>query len=326
LKLGVFTPVFNEFGFEDMLNRAQQLGLQTVEIGTGGNPGTAHLDLDKLLANPSERLDYLAKVAEHGLQISAFSCHNNPISPDETTAREADETLRKTIRLAELMHVPVVNEFSGVTGGTTGDQALNWPVIAWPTEYRDIYNYEWERHLIPYWRGINSIAEASGVTIGIELHGGFLCHTPHTMLKLREATGKAIACNLDPSHMWWQGINPVAAIKILGEAGAIVHFHAKDIYMDQDNINMYGVTDTQPYEDMKSRSWTFRSVGYGHSAKDWADMISALRLYDYNHAISIEHEDPLMSVDEGLHHAVTTLKSVMIEENPGAAWWTGDTI
>ncbi len=420
MKLGVFTPVFDNLSFDEMIAKAEKLGLQAVEIGTGGNPGTAHLKIDDLLASSEKRKEYLAKLDAHGLEISALSCHNNPISPikevaqtaDETlrktirlaelmnvpvvnefsgisisalschnnpispikeVAQTADETLRKTIRLAELMNVPVVNEFSGISAGNDTDKGVSWPTLPWPTEYTDVYNYQWEKKLIPYWKDINHVAENSGVKIGIELHGGFLCHTPYTMLKLREATGNAIGCNLDPSHMWWQGIDPVAAIKILGKAGALHHFHAKDTYLDQatgnaigcnldpshmwwqgidpvaaikilgkagalhhfhakdtyldqDNINMYGLTDMQPYSNVQTRAWTFRSVGYGHDLKTWSDMMSALRLYGYDHVVSIEHEDPLMSVDEGLQAAVRNLQSVLIKETPGDMWWTGDTI
>lgn len=326
MKLGVFTPVFNALSFDEMIKKAQSLGLEAVEIGTGGNPGTAHIQVEELLASSEKRKEYLQKLNHHGLTISAFSCHNNPISPLPEVAKKADETLRKTIQLAELMQVPVVNGFSGISGGNETDTQVNWPTLPWPTEYADNYQFQWEKRLIPYWRKINHVAENSGVKIGIELHGGFLCHTPYTMLKLREATGKAIGCNLDPSHMWWQGIDPVGAIKILGKAGALHHFHAKDTYLDQDNINLYGLTDMQPYENVQSRAWTFRTVGYGHDLKTWSDMMSALRLYGYDHVVSIEHEDPLMSVDEGLHQAVKNLTSVLIKETPSGMWWTGDTI
>lgn len=321
MKLGVFTPLFNSISFDEMIDEVAKKGLQTVEIGTGGSPGNAHLDIDKLLASSEARAEYLAKLADKGLEISALSCHNNPISPVKEVAAEADELLRKTIKLASLLQVPVVNGFSGVAGGNASDTTVNWPTIPWPTEYDDSYTYQWEQKLIPYWQGINAEAEAAGVKIGIELHGGFLAHTPYTMLKLREATGKAIGCNLDPSHLWWQGIDPVAAVKILGEAGAIHHFHAKDTYLDQDNINMYGLMDMQPYGHVKTRAWTFRSVGCGHDLKVWSDIISALRVYGYDYVISIEHEDPIMSIDEGLTRAITNLKSIMIHEQPSAMWW-----
>lgn len=326
MKLGVFTPVFDQLTFDEMIQKAEKLGLQAVEIGTGGNPGSAHINVEELLASADKRKEYLAKLEAHGLEISAFSCHNNPISPIKEVAALADETLRKTIRLAELMHVPVVNGFSGISASNDSDKGISWPTLPWPTEYLDNYNYQWEKKLIPYWKEINHVAENSGVKIGIELHGGFLCHSPYTMLKLREATGKAIGCNLDPSHMWWQGIDPVAAIKILGKEGAIHHFHAKDTYLDQDNINMYGLTDMQPYTNVQTRAWTFRSVGYGHDLKTWSDMMSTLRLYGYDHVVSIEHEDPLMSINEGLQAAVLNLQSVLIKETPGDLWWMGDTI
>ena len=321
MKLGVFTPLFNQLSFEEMIDAVAKKGLQTVEIGTGGYPGDAHLKIDTLLASSDARKEYLAKLADKGLEISALSCHNNPIAPDPQVAQTADELLRKTIKLASLMNVPVVNGFSGVSGGNPTDTQVNWPVLPWPTEYEDNYNYQWENKLIPYWKGINQDAEAAGVKIGIELHGGFLAHTPYTMLKLRDAAGKAIGCNLDPSHLWWQGIDPVAAIKILGKENAIHHFHAKDTYLDQDNINMHGLTDMQPYGDVQTRAWTFRSVGCGHDLKEWSDMISALRLYGYDYVLSIEHEDPIMSIDEGLTRAVTNLKSIMIKDQPSDMWW-----
>lgn len=321
MKLGVFTPLFNQLSFEEMIDAVSKKGIQMVELGTGGNPGAAHVDVDKLLVSSDARKEYLAKLADKGLGISAFSCHNNPISPIAKEAQESDETLRKTIKLASLMNVPVVNGFSGIAAGNATDTQVNWPVLPWPTEYDDNYNYQWDQKLIPYWKGINTEAEAAGVKIGIELHGGFLAHTPYTMLKLREATGKAIGCNLDPSHLWWQGIDPVAAIKILGKENAIHHFHAKDTYLDQDNINMYGLTDMQPYGNVQTRAWTFRSVGCGHDLKEWSDMVSTLRLYGYDYVMSIEHEDPIMSVDEGLTRAVTNLKSIMIKDQPSEMWW-----
>lgn len=321
MKLGVFTPLFNHLSFEEMIEAAAGKGLEAVEIGTGGSSGDAHLAIDELLSSDDLRKEYLAKLADKGLSISALSCHNNPISPLPSVSNEADILLGKTIKLASLMNVLVVNGFSGGSVGNETDTQVNWPVLPWPTEYEDNYTYQWERKLIPYWKEINQLSESAGVKIGIELHGGFLCHTPYTMLRLRETTGKAIGCNLDPSHLWWQGIDPVAAIKILVEKYAIHHFHAKDIYLDQDNINMYGLTDMQPYSEVKTRAWTFRSVGCGHDLKTWSDMISTLRLYGYDHVLSIEHEDPLMSIDEGLTRAVTNLRALMFKEQPTNMWW-----
>src|SRR5699024_6011902 len=235
--------------------------------------------------------------------------------------KESDEALRKTIELAAMMGVPVVNAFSGTPAGNETDTSVNWPVTPWPEEYSEIKEWQWENRLVPYWKEIGELAEAHDVKIGLELHGGFLVHSPHTMLELRRRTNTYIGANLDPSHMWWQGIEPVAAIKILGREGAIHHFHAKDTYIDRENLNMHGYLDMNPYGKIKDRSWTFRSVGLGHSMDEWADMMSALRTYGYDHVVSIEHEDGLMSIEEGFQTAVRNLQRVIIKEEPAAMWW-----
>ncbi len=321
MKLGVFAVLFSDLSFEEMLDRAKESGLKAVEIGTGGYPGSAHCNVDELLESEDKRKEYMKKVQDRGLSISAFSCHGNPISPDEEFANQCHEDFVKTVKLASLLDVPVVNTFSGTPGGHEGDQSPNWPVTPWPSEYSDTLDWQWNEKLIPYWKEQGKFAEEHGVKIGLELHAGFLVHTPYTMLKLREATSPAVGANLDPSHLWWQGIDPVAAIKILGNEDAIHHFHAKDTYIDQDNVNMYGLTDMQPYSNVKTRAWTFRSVGYGHGTQEWSNIISALRTYGYDYVISIEHEDPIMSINEGFSQAVKNLKSVIIEEQPAEMWW-----
>ena len=321
MKLGVFTVLFGQKTFEEMLDYVAASGLKTIEIGTGGYPGNAHCPLDELLESEEKRQGYMEAIQSRGLTISAFSCHGNPISPDEKMARESDENLVKSIKLAALMNVPVVNTFSGTAGDHEGAKYPNWPVAPWPNEYADVLKWQWEEKLIPYWKKIAALADEHHVKIGLELHGGFLVHTPYTLLKLREATSDAIGANLDPSHLWWQGIEPVGAIKILGKAGAIYHFHAKDTYLDQDNINMYGLTDMQPYGNIQERAWNFRSVGCGHSLQEWSDIMSALRTYGYDYVVSIEHEDPLMSIEEGFQRAVSNLKTVLINESPTDLWW-----
>lgn len=321
MKLGVFTVLFSDKNLDEMLDYVKASGVEAVEIGTGCYPGNAHCSLEELLGNKEKQNEFLEKVASRGLTISAFSCHGNPISPDAAFAAESHETLVSTIKLANEMNVPVVNCFSGTAGDHEDAKYPNWPVAPWPNEYNDVLKWQWEQKLIPYWKEVGELAQSLNVKIGLELHGGFLVHTPYTLLKLREETCDAIGANLDPSHLWWQGIDPVGAIKILGKAGAIHHFHAKDTYLDQDNINMYGLTDMQPYGEIQSRAWNFRSVGCGHSMQEWSDMISALRTYGYDYVVSIEHEDPIMSVEEGFLRAVTNLKSVLIKEQPTNMWW-----
>ncbi|MED4754848.1 sugar phosphate isomerase/epimerase [Brevibacillus choshinensis] len=321
MKLGVFTVLFGEKSFEEMLDHVQAAGLEAVEIGTGGYPGNAHCNPDELLANPEKRRAYKKAVEDRGLVISALSCHGNPLTPDKAFARESHETFLKTVQLAEKLEVPVVNCFSGTAGDHEGALFPNWPVAPWPNEYRDVLTWQWENKLIPYWKESAAYAVSHHVKVALELHGGFLVHTPGTLLKLREQVGEGIGANFDPSHMWWQGIDPVAAIKILGKEKAIYHFHAKDTYIDQDKVNMYGLTDMNSYAKLNERAWYFRTVGYGHDQQTWANMMSALRMNGYDYVVSIEHEDAIMSIEEGFQRAVHNLQQVILREPVNNLWW-----
>ena len=153
------------------------------------------------------------------------------------------------------------------------------------------------------------------------MHPGFIVYNTDTALKLRNACGEQIGVNFDPSHLFWQGIDPVYAIRKLGDAGAIFHFHAKDCKIDEINTKTTGVLDTKNYTDELNRSWIFRTIGYGHNAEIWKEMISALRLIGYDGALSIEHEDSLMSTEEGFKKAVWFLQQCIIRETPGPAYW-----
>lgn len=321
MKLGVFTVLFSDKNVDEMLDYVASMGIEAVELGTGGYTGDAHCKVDELLADEQKQKDFLEKIAGRGLMISALSCHGNPLHPQKTMAEEADTVFIKTLQLASKLGVPVVNTFSGCPGDHEDAKYPNWPVAPWPNEYQEILKWQWEEKIIPYWKEKAALAEQLNVKIGLELHGGFSVHTPATLLRLREACGPAIGANLDPSHMWWQGIDPVESIKILGRENAIHHFHAKDTIIDQPNTNRNGLTDMTSYSDMQNRSWYFRTVGFGHDAKVWADIISTLRLYGYDYVVSIEHEDGLMSVDEGFAKAIQTLKPVMVRESVGGMWW-----
>ena len=91
--------------------------------------------------------------------------------------------------------------------------------------------------------------------------------------------------------------------------------------MDELNISVNGCNDNKPYDQIAQRAWTFRSIGYGHDAKVWKDIISALRLVGYDYVISIEHEDAMMSQDEGLAKGVALLQQACMFEAPGAMFW-----
>lgn len=321
MKLGVFTPLYGNLLLEEALDKIAARGVEAVEIGCGGYPGNTHCNPQELLADDSKLQAFKEAIESRNLMISALSCHGNPLHPQADIAKSFHDDFMATLDLAAKLEVPVVNGFSGCPGDHEGAKYPNWPVAPWPNDYREVFEWQWSEKVIPYWKEVGKYAADRGIKIALELHGGFSVHTPATLLKLREAVGDVIGANLDPSHMWWQGIDPVQAIRILGRAGALHHFHAKDTTIDPVNVNMYGVTDMQPYTNMLDRAWQFRTVGYGHDTKTWADIISELRLVGYDYVISIEHEDGLMSVDEGFTKAVQALQPILMKEPLGEMWW-----
>ncbi len=322
MKLGALSVVYQDIPLESALDRLAQLGLEAVELGTGNFPGSTHCDPDAILAEPGRAKALTGAVESRGLTISALSCHGNPLHPNPDVAHAAHEVWRKTVQVAELMEVGVVNAFSGCPGDQVGATAPNWVTCAWPPEYGDVLRWQWDECAIPYWQEQCGVARAHGVKIALEMHPGFLVYNPETAIRLRNATGPELGVNFDPSHLFWQGIDPVRAIRRLGEADALFHVHAKDTYLDADNIRLNGVLDTKSYELVGDRAWTFRTVGYGHSESVWRDIVSALRVVGYDGVVSIEHEDLLLSRDEGLTRAVQFLRSLLPLEPQDEAWWT----
>ncbi len=320
MHIGLFTPVFGKLSFDALLAELKRYPeIRSLELGTGGWPGASHLDPDDLLANPERRRVLGSRLRDAGLTISALACHNNPLHPVEAIARRDDGLLRKTIDLAALLEVPTVVTFSGCPGGSAEDRTPNWITAAWPPEYADALTWQWNERLVPYWRELHGVARDAGVRVALEAHPGFCVYNPETLLRLRAETGENIGINLDPSHLWWQGIDIPVAIAELGPA--IFHFHAKDVAMHPANRSRNGVLDTKSYAQLAERSWLFRSVGWGHGEREWKAVVSALRVAGYDGVLSIEHEDALLSVHEGLGSALALLSRVVPSEPPVEPWW-----
>ena len=320
MELSVMSPVLNQMDLDESLAYLHSLGVDSMEIGAGGYPGMAHLKPQEYLANPKKVDALKALLKKYDMKFSAFACHGNPVHPNKEIAAKFHEEFVDAMKLAVQFGVDTIIGFSGCPGDCKASRNPNWVTCAWPNEYLEILDWQWNEVLIPYWKETAALAKEIGIRkIAFEMHPGFCVYNPSTLLRLREAVGDIIGANFDPSHLFWQGIDPCEAIKMLG--GAIYHFHAKDTKIDSTNTAKIGVLDTQPYADTLNRAWGFRTVGYGHGQETWNAMISTLKSVGYNGAISIEHEDSLMSPKEGLEKAIAFLKSVLIYESPGKMWW-----
>jgi len=318
MKIGIFTVLLSQMPLNRVFEQLKTLQIDTVELSTGNYPGDAHCKLS-MLENSAALADFRAMLSDHGISISALSCHGNPLHPDKNRAQAAQKVSRETILLAEELSVPVVVDFSGCPGGSAQSTAPNWVTCPWPPDYLEILDWQWNEVVTPYWTEHAAFARDHGVKIAVEMHPGFVVYSPETLLRLRSITGPTVGCNYDPSHMFWQGIDPVAAIRVLGDA--ILHVHAKDTQIFTGNLPRTGVLDTKPYTDERNRSWIFRTCGYGHGADWWKEFVSTLRLFGYDYVLSIEHEDSLLSPEEGLRKAANFLNDIVIREQPSAAWW-----
>ena len=320
MNLSVVTVPLYDRSAEEAFAWLSAHGVDSVEIGTGGFPGTGHCDVEALLADEKKLEEYLELLKKYNLKVSILGCHSNHVHPDREVRAKAARDFTNTLKLAGKLGVDWIVTFSGCPGGAAGDQTPNWITYPWPGDFEKALDYQWNEVLIPFWKeAVEEAAEYGVHRIALEMHPGFCVYNPGTLMKLREAVGPAIGANVDPSHLYWQGIDPAQAVRAL--EGAIYHFHAKDTYLDPVQTRIQGVLDTRNLGELKKRAWMFRTVGYGHDMQQWKEIISALRLADYDGAVSIEHEDGLMSVEEGLGKAIEFLRPLIMKEKPVEAFW-----
>ena len=319
MKIGVLTVLLSNRPFEEALDYLVSIGVEAVEIGTGAYPGNAHCHPDELLRSDAKLKAFRRAIEKRNLTISALSCHGNPLHPQRARARADHRVFGQTVRLAAKLDVGTVITFSGCPGSDPRATQPSWITAPWPPEFLENLEWQWKAQVIPYWKDTARLLRSAGVRVAIEMHPNFVVYNPETMMRLRRVAPRQIGCNFDPSHLFWQQIEVTAAVRALGDA--IFHVHAKDCRIDPLNTQVNGVLDAKRYTHEQQRSWLFRTVGYGHDASVWRDLISALRLAGYDDVISIEHEDSLMSPTEGLEKAVAFLKSLVISERPGEAYW-----
>jgi sugar phosphate isomerase/epimerase len=315
IPIGVFDPVYDHLSLDQMLDKVSALGLEAMEIGTGGYPDNKHCALDDLIADQSKARAWQKKFEDKGIRVSTLSCHGNPVHPNAQHAQKDVETFRKTVLLAEILDIKVIVGFSGCPGGTPTDTQPNWITYRWPPEYKQMLQWQWKEKVIPYWKEAATYARSHGIKrLAFEMHPNFVVYNPRTLLKLREAVGEEIGANCDLSHLFWQGCDPVEVIHFLGKQGALFHAHMKDTVIYPDNAAKFGVLNfASEAGELAEASDTFRAVGYGHSASLWKAVLQAYMDVGYEGILSIENEDPILPGEVGVERAAYVLKNVRKE-------------
>jgi sugar phosphate isomerase/epimerase len=308
MRIGLVTDSLGHLPLDAMLIAAAKSGIGMVEFGCGNWSAAPHLPLDSLLDSRAARRDFLARLHDHGLVLSALNCSGNPLHPGQSGRAHRDITSR-TLRLAGLLGVERVVMMSGCPGGP-GDANPNWITTAWPPECARVLAWQWEQVLIPYWRGLVEEARNAGVArLCLELHGHQNVYNVVTLHRLREAVGPVVGANFDPSHLFWMGADPLRAIAALGEA--IYHVHAKDTRIDVGNAAENSMLDTTPMGETQARSWQYVTLGEGHDETWWGRFCRGLQACGYDDVLSIEHEDLTMTPEAGVDRSVRLLRKVI---------------
>lgn len=322
MKIGLFSDGLPDLPFTEFLDWSVGQGIEAVEIGTGGFSGAPHCDVDQLLGDGEARRDFMEAIESRGLLLSALNCNGNPLDPHPQRGEADSQALAKTIQLAGKLELGTVVTMSGCPGDPSGSPYPNWVTHPWQKQFIEISKWQWEQVITPYWQETGKLAADHGVNIAIEIHPGQSVYNTRTLLRLREIAGPNLGVNFDPSHLFYQGMDPILVIRTLG-GDCIFHVHAKDVRIDPYEMALNGGIDLRPFQNLNERSWGYRTLGFGHDDRWWRDFVSALRSVGYDGVLSIEHEDMLMSAREGIVKSVDFLRPIVMttmpEETP--AWF-----
>ena len=313
MEIGLFTNCFFDKPWGEICQIASEVGIGIVEAGAGALNGKSHCNPAELLKE-GEALKRFRKTADkYGVEVRELSCMGNFLHPDKAIADELIADLEAAMMLASKIGVKIVNTFAGCPGA--GEKAVypNWIALPYPPEFIEHSRWQWEKKIIPFWKEMVKKAKKLGIVFGFEMHPGDSIYNTETLLRLREATGaEEIGCKFDPTHLFWQGMDPVACIRRLGKA--IVSVHAQDSETNRDVMDVNGMLTTLDYHERRKRPWNLRLVGYGHSEDFWRSLVSALRSEGYDGAIYIEHQDEHLSKVEGLKKAYEFLDRIIFRE------------
>ena len=229
MKLAIKTCTL-DMPYEQMLDFCVEQKIAAIEIGTGNWSGAPHCDLDLLVSDKTAREKWYDAMRKKGLELCALNCSGNPLAYE----KEMDVT-KKTFELAQMLGVKKIVMMSGLPAGCRGDKTPVWITTSWPPETQDVLKYQWGGSCHPRMDPSGGAGQRSAVSkkIALENHPCQLVYNVETCLKLREAVGPMVGMNLDPSHMFWQSGDPMAAARVLGAAGALYHVHGKDSRLER---------------------------------------------------------------------------------------------
>jgi sugar phosphate isomerase/epimerase len=321
MKIGIFTALFGDWPLEKVARHVAGLGYEAVELPLWD--GNGHASLKELLGGGAKTLKQM--LADNGLAISALNHgvagqlsmgpHDSStdvwapgMNPEQKIAW-AVEQLKMAARAAGELGVPVVN---GLIGSHVWDK---WYIF--PPANEKLYE-EGFSLFAKRWNPVLDEFKKCGVKWGLEVHPTGIAYNIETAQAALAALDHRpeFGFNFDPSHLVWQLIDPVIFIKSF--AGRIYHCHAKDGELQEDEVHRSGVIPTGSWM-RPDRGFRFRVPGWGQV--NWRRVITALVSAGYDYVLSFEHEDPVMSPEDGAEQAIRYLKPLMIRKPLTKVWW-----
>jgi sugar phosphate isomerase/epimerase len=315
MKLGLYSDSLGFLPFEEMLDWLVENGFEAVEIGTGNFSTAPHCDLVRLITDDAYLNFFRDAISSRGLVLSALNCNGNPLDPHPDRRALAQEVFRNTVLAAERLGIDTIVTMSGCPGDPTGGTYPNWVTCSWQAEFVELVEKQWQLEVEPFWTEAGRFAREHGIKVAIEMHPGQAAYNTRTIKRLREIAGPNLGANLDPSHLFYQGMDPFVVIRALGK-GFVFHVHAKDTRIDPQEMALNGGLDPRPTGTPGVRAWDYRTVGFGHDALWWREFISVLRLVGYDGILSVEHEDRLMSGAEGIRMSAKFLRPLLLRTLP----------
>lgn len=308
MRLGMVTDSLAHLPLREAAAVCKSLGLEQVELGCGNWSPAPHIDLNALTADAGKRSELLDTLAANGLTISALNCSGNPLFPGEKGARDR-AVAAGTFQLAEQLGLKTVVMMSGLPGGCAEDRTPTWMVTSWPPETADILRYQWDT-AIPVWKDLAKRAADHGIErIALEFHGWQLVNNAENLRRLRSEVGDIIGVNMDPSHLFWMGADPLAMTHAL--ADCIYHVHIKDVRTEA-AAGTGTMLDTKGVLEFAARSWNFVTPGSGHDEAWWRQFVLTLREVGYDGPLSIEQEDYTIPLMDALQQTAALLKRVTV--------------
>lgn len=312
MRIGVYSDSLPKLSRREMFAWCAAHGVKDVELGVGawGPWPRPHLDIASI-GERGERDRLAGELREFGLTLGAVNAAGNLLHPDPAKRQDAQARFWAAVDLAMALRVDRVVTMSGCPGGPGGGTLGVFPCWATSADDERLFDWQLEHEVAPFWHAVSQRLdrEAPGLMVCLEMHPGVTIFSSAGFLALAPHVGRNIGINLDPSHFWWQGIDPLTVVEALGDR--IGWAHGKDTLLYPERIRRHGVLHYAPPGDSDETPWHFAPVGEGHDERKWADLLAAIRRAGYDGVISIEHEDPRYDGEEGTSRSADGLKRAL---------------